>query len=79
MINDYYLSAPTEAAMQAAIAELPEGVAVHVIGVWSNYDPATETSTPVPGYHFNARSTAPLEVPAGITSSSPVTPWCVWG
>lgn len=77
--HDYYLSAPTEAAMEAAIAELPEGTDVHVIGVWSNYDPATETSTPVPGHHFNVRSPQPLEWPAGVTQNTPTTPWCVWG
>lgn len=77
--HDYFLSAPTEASMEAAIAELPDGVDVYVLGTWSTYDPATDTSTPVPGHHFNVRSTAPLEVPAGITQSQPVTPWCVWG
>lgn len=45
----------------------------------STYDPATDTSTPVPGHHFNVRALAPIEWPAGVTQNTPTTPWCVWG
>ena len=76
---DYYLSTATEVETLAAIADLPDGVDVYVLGTWSTYDPATDTSTPVPGHHFNVCSLTPIEWPAGVTQSTPTTPWCVWG
>jgi hypothetical protein len=77
-MNDYYLSAPTEAAMLAAIELLPESANVDIIGIWINYDPVTETITPVEGWHFNVRSSEPMEIPDGIVSSVPSSPWRVW-
>ena len=64
-MTDYYLSVPTEADMP----EIPDGASVDVIGEW----------TDVPGWYFNVRSTEPIEWPANVTQSTPVTPWRVWG
>ena len=62
---DYFLSVPTEADMP----EIPDSASVDVIGEW----------TDVHGWHFNVRSPDPVEWPANVTQSTPVTPWRVWG
>lgn len=61
---DYYLSVPTEADMPT----VPETAAVDVIGLWDG----------APGWHFNVRSPEPIEWPAIVKQSDPVTPWRVW-
>lgn len=71
---DYYLSVPTEADMP----EIPEGASLSVIGTWFDYDPETETSTARPGWHFNVRSSEPIEWPENVTQYQPVSPWRVW-
>lgn len=72
---DYYLSVPTEADMP----EIPEGTTLDVIGTWSYYDTETETSTARGGWHFNVRSTGPIEWPENVVQSEPVSPWRVFG
>lgn len=62
---DYYLSVPAEADMP----EIPERASVDVIGTWPD----------VPGWYFNVRSKKPIDWPANVTQSNPVTPWRVWG
>ena len=64
-IYDYFLSVPTEADMP----EIPEGAVVDVIGTWFD----------VPGWYFNVRSAEPIDWPAIVKQSRPVTPWRVWG
>ena len=75
---DYYLSVPVEADMP----EIPEGVAVSVIGIWSERTGGTDEEpiyTEVPGWHFNVRSDDLIQWPATVTVSQPTTPWRVWG
>lgn len=71
---DYYLSAPTEADMP----EIPEGAVLDVIGTWYDYDSATETNTPRDGWHFNVRSTEPIEWPENVVIADPKSPWRVF-
>lgn len=75
---DYYLSVPAEADMP----EVPEGAVLDVIGIWSERTGGTDDDpvmTVVPGWHFNVRSGAPIEWPANVKQSQPVSPWRVWG
>ena len=71
---DYFLSVPTEADMP----EIPEGAVVDVIGTWFYYDAETETSTPMDGWHFNVRCSAPIVWPSNVTVHTPITPTRVW-
>lgn len=74
---DYYLSVPTEADMP----EIPEGVALDVIGKWSERTGGTDEEpvyTEVPDWHFNVRSQEPIEWPATVTVAQPKSPWRVW-
>ena len=64
-LYDYYLSVLSEGDMPA----IPETAAIDVIGLWDG----------VPGWHFNVRSVEPIDWPASVTQSDPVTPWRAWG
>lgn len=87
---DYFLNTADEAAMRAALLEVGavdqfgnpvETVSVDVIGTWYERTGGTNEEpvySPVPGWHFNVRSTHEIVWPTAVTVTAPVTPWRVW-
>ena len=91
MTIDYYINTADEPSMTSALIEagvtdvdghpLP-GHAVSVIGTWSERTGGTDEEpiyTELPGWHFNVRSSEPVEWPSSVAQHNPVTPWRVWG
>ncbi|HEY6612755.1 MAG TPA: hypothetical protein VIZ86_16700 [Pseudomonas sp.] len=91
---DYYLKTETESAMYGALEDAgagawldgdfspAPGVSLSVLGECHVRSGGTDEDpifSPVPGWHFNVRSVAPISWPAGVVESAPVTPWRVWG
>ncbi|MNM35032.1 hypothetical protein D3C81_456980 [compost metagenome] len=89
---DYRLKAADSLALENALLEsgaaewtagqlIPvEGVALDIIGVWSE---CVEVDgevlcTPVPGYHANVRAAAPISWPEGVELMESATPWRIW-
>ena len=93
--NDYYLNTLDEANMLSALTQagvattseegglqLSTGVSLDVLGHWYERTGGTDDEPvmeQVGGWHFNIRSTKPIEWPEAVIDANPVTPWRVWG
>lgn len=92
--HDYYLNTLDEASMLSALSQavvattseeglqLSDGVELDVLGHWYDRTGGTDDEPvmeQVGGWHFNVRSTKPIEWPETVNTTRPVTPWRVWG